>query len=256
MYSAILRINATWENYNLTTALLALMYNVVLLLTALPELHIYLFIYLHCKSNRFSRLWKRHFFPPLHLPGRRESPCYSNQLSRWSGQFITGSLGRYWRLAEVRGKHVHPIWRSPALLAKASSPSRIINSPPPAPSPLRLQRGYTLLAHDSRDSQKVGNFKGPGHGIFPLSSQQAGEIVAQGGRRDSPCRWIVLTFCCLEVWLRVVTFKIPRFCCTVPVFSSSFCQKVKLFLKALFLSNNQIIKKHILHSYCMPNTYI
>lgn len=178
------------------------MYNVVLLLTALPELYLFfIFFIFYCKSNRFRCLWKRHFLPPLHLPGRPDTTCYSNQLSRWSSQFITGSLGRYWRLAEVRRKHVRPIWRSLSLLAKASSPSRIINSPPPAPSPLRLQRGYTLLTHYSRDNQKVGNFKGPGHGIFLSSSQQAGEIVAQGERRDSSCRWIVLTFRCLEVWL-------------------------------------------------------
>lgn len=142
----------------------------------------------YCKSNRFSQLWKRHFSPPLHLPRLPDTTCYSNQLSRWSSQFITDSLGRYWRLVEVRREHVCPIWRSPSLLAKASSPSRIINFPPPGPSPLRLQRGYTLLTHYSPDNQKVGNFKWPGHGIFRLSSQQAGEIVAQEGWRVSPCR--------------------------------------------------------------------
>lgn len=178
------------------------MYNVCCFLQRCQNCIYFLFFFIfYCKSNRFRRLWKRHFLPPLHLPGRPDTTCYSNQLSRWSSQFITGSLGRYWRLAEVRRKHVRPIWRSLSLLAKASSPSRIINSPPPAPSPLRLQRGYTLLTHYSRDNQKVGNFKGPGHGIFLSSSQQAGEIVAQGDRRDSSCRWIVLTFRCLEVWL-------------------------------------------------------
>lgn len=108
-------------------SLLAVMYYVVLPLTVLPELYFYFLFY--CKSNRFSRLWKRHFLPPLHLPRLPDTTCYSNQLSSWSSQFITGSLGRYWRLAEVRRKHVCPIWRSPSLLAKASSPSRIINSP-------------------------------------------------------------------------------------------------------------------------------
>lgn len=54
---------------------------------------------------------------------------------------------------------------------------------PPGPSPLRLQRGYTLLTHYSPDNQKVGKFKWPGHGIFLLSSQQAGEIDAQGACR-------------------------------------------------------------------------
>lgn len=205
------------------------MYNVALLLTALPELYLFLhcfyFYFYSFTANLIDFVGSEKdtsyllfIFPGALIPLATaiSSPAdrANSSRARWAD---TGGWLRWGGSTCALSEGL-----SLSLLAKASSPSRIINTPPPAPSPRRLQRGYTLLTHYSRDNQKVGNFKRPGHGIFLLSSQQAGEIVAQGGRRDSSCRWIVLTFRCLEVWLQVVTFKIPRFCCMIPVLSRAF----------------------------------
>lgn len=186
--------------------MLAVMYNVA----PLPQ-HCQNF---YCKSNRFSRLWKRHFLPPLHLPGRLDTTCFSNQLSRWSGLFITGSFRRYWMLAEVEEEA-----RTPYLKVSLSCQSLQSLKDNKFPSSCPLTSPHTAGLHTPRtlhtDNQKVGNFKEPRQFFFFFSQQACvWKCCWRGGRVESSRGWIVLiTFCCLgvETWQLILQASAAQF---------------------------------------------
>lgn len=162
------------------------MYYAVLLVPVLTKLYFYFSS--HSKSNRFSRLWKRHFLP--FSPSSQAPWCHLLQQSAplLIKPIYHGLVGKI--LEAGGGKEGARVPYLKVFLSPCQSfqPLKDNKFPLPGPSPLCLLRGYTLLTHYSLDNQKVGNFKWPGLGIFLLSSQQAGEIVTRGGRRDQSCR--------------------------------------------------------------------
>lgn len=158
---------------------LAVMYYVVLLVTVLPELYFYFSANLIdlvglkktilTSSSSFQAPWNhllQQSAPPL------IKPIYHG--------LVVKILEAGWGKEEAHVPYLK-VFLSPCQSFQSLKDNKF---PLPGPSPLCLQRGYTLLTHYSTNNQKVGNFKWPGLGIFLLSSQQAGEIVTQGGWRD------------------------------------------------------------------------